>query len=62
VQASTLLLAGREDRLYTPALFEETATLIPNVQLHLFDERGHITVTRDPAFQREITTFLAASS
>lgn len=62
VHASTLLLAGREDRFYTPALFEETARLIPNAQLHLFDERGHITVTRDPAFQREITTFLAASS
>jgi pimeloyl-ACP methyl ester carboxylesterase len=61
VQASTLLLAGREDRFYTPALFEETARLIPNARLHLFDGRGHVTVMRDPGFEREVRTFLTAT-
>jgi pimeloyl-ACP methyl ester carboxylesterase len=61
VQAPTLLLAGRKDRFYTPTLFEETARLIPNARLHLFDGRGHITVMRDPGFQREVATFLTAS-
>lgn len=60
VQARTLLLAGRDDRFYTPALFEETARLIPNARLRLFDGRGHVTVMRDPAFQREVTAFLGA--
>lgn len=59
VRASTLLLAGREDRVYTPTLFEETAKLILDCRLRLFDGRGHITVVRDPAFRREATAFLA---
>lgn len=58
VQAPTLLLAGRDDRFYTPALFEETAELIPTCRLRLLDGRGHITVTRDPAFHSEIAAFL----
>ena len=62
VHAPTLLLAGREDRIYTPDLFEETARLIPNARLHLFDRCGHITVTRNPGFARELDAFLKPSS
>ena len=61
VQASTLLLAGRQDRFYAPALFDETVRLIPNARLHLFAGRGHVTVMRDPGFQREVNTFLTAN-
>jgi pimeloyl-ACP methyl ester carboxylesterase len=58
VQAPTLLLAGRADRFYTPALFEETAALIPRCRLCLLPGRGHITVMKDPAFGSELTAFL----
>ena len=60
IQAPTLILAGREDRFYSPALFEETASLIPHSTLRLFHGRGHITVMRDPQLRRELSTFLAA--
>lgn len=58
IQASTLLLAGRDDRFYTQPLFEETAKLVPDCRLRLFDRRGHLTVMRDPAFGVEVAQFL----
>lgn len=62
IQAPTLVLAGRDDRFYTPALFEETARLIPNSRLRLFDHRGHVTVMRDPGFRQELAAFLTAAT
>lgn len=48
IQAPTAIVAGADDRFYSPALFEETARLIPGSELHLLAGRGHITVLRDP--------------
>ena len=59
IRARTLILAGREDRFYTTELFEETARLIPNSDLRLFPERGHITVMRDRGFRASLAAFLA---
>jgi pimeloyl-ACP methyl ester carboxylesterase len=58
IRASTLILAGGRDRFYAPALFEETARLIPGSRLRLFPRRGHITVMSDPGFRRELAAFL----
>lgn len=58
IQAPTLILGGRDDRFYDPALFGETARLIPGSKLHLIDGRGHITVMRDRRFQAELASFL----
>jgi pimeloyl-ACP methyl ester carboxylesterase len=60
IRARTLVLAGRDDRFYSPALFEETAALIPSSKLRLFDRRGHVTVMTDPDFRQEIAAFLLA--
>jgi pimeloyl-ACP methyl ester carboxylesterase len=60
IQAPTLILAGRKDRFYSPALFEETARLIPHSTLHLFAGRGHMTVMLDPRLRRELAAFLTA--
>jgi pimeloyl-ACP methyl ester carboxylesterase len=60
IRAPTLILAGRDDRFYTPELFAETARLIPGATLHLLDGRGHITVMRDRRFREALTGFLAA--
>jgi pimeloyl-ACP methyl ester carboxylesterase len=61
IRARTLILAGREDRFYSPALFEETAALVASSRLRLFDRRGHVTLMTDPRFRQEIAAFLLAS-
>ena len=48
IRAPTLILAGTEDRWYSPELFAETARLIPGSRLRVFEGRGHVTVTRHP--------------
>jgi pimeloyl-ACP methyl ester carboxylesterase len=58
IRAPTLVVGGREDRFYSPALFSETASLIPDSRLLVADRRGHVTVMRDPAFRRELAAFL----
>ncbi len=58
IKARTLILAGRDDRFYSPQLFKETARLIPDSDLRLFDGRGHITVMNDPGFRRALAGFL----
>jgi pimeloyl-ACP methyl ester carboxylesterase len=60
VPAPTLILAGRDDRFYSPELFAETAALIPGADLRVFPGRGHITVMRDPRFRPAFTAFLRA--
>lgn len=52
-----LIVAGRDDRFYSPALFEQTAQLIAASRLHLISGRGHITVTRDRSFGPTLGAF-----
>ena len=59
IRAPTLIVAGSEDRFYSPELFVETARLIPGSQLRVFDGRGHITVTMHPELAQTVTRFLA---
>ena len=59
IRAPTLILAGSEDRFYTPELFAETARLIPDSRLRVFEGRGHVTVARHPEWTREIERFIA---
>lgn len=59
IQAPTLILVGSEDRFYGRELFVETARLIPDSRLRIFEDRGHITVIRHPEWGQEIGAFLA---
>jgi len=59
IRARTLILAGGEDRFYSPELFAETARLIPDSRLRVFEGRGHVTVARHPEWSGEIERFLA---
>ncbi len=59
ITAPTLIVAGRDDRFYSPALFEQTAQLIAGSRLHLVSGRGHITVTRDRTFIPALAGFLS---
>jgi pimeloyl-ACP methyl ester carboxylesterase len=58
IRARTLILAGRDDRFYSPELFYETARLIPHSELHVLDGRGHITALSDARFRSALTSFL----
>ena len=59
IRAPTLILAGSEDRFYTPELFAETARPIPGSRLRVLEGRGHVTAARDSEWTREIKAFLA---
>lgn len=59
IRAPTLILAGSEDRFYSPELFAETARLIPGSRLRVFEGRGHLTVGRHPEWARDIERFIA---
>jgi pimeloyl-ACP methyl ester carboxylesterase len=59
IRAPTLIVAGEEDRFYSPDLFEETARLIPSSRLILLAGRGHATAILDRAYPREPLRFLA---
>ena len=59
IRRPTLILAGGEDRFYSPELFAETARLIPGSRLRVFEGRGHVTVARHPEWSGEIERFLA---
>jgi len=59
IQAPTLIIAGSKDTTYTPALFEETAALIPGSTLELIPGRGHVTMLRDRRFRPALEGFLA---
>ena len=59
IRAPTLILAGSEDRFYSPELFAETARSIPGSRLRVLEGRGHVTASRHPDWSREIEDFLA---
>lgn len=58
ITATTLIVAGGRDRFYSPALFAETAALIPRSRLSVFARRGHISVARDRRALAQIAGFL----
>ncbi len=58
ITVPTLIIAGRDDRFYSPDLFEQTAQLVAGSRLHLINGRGHITVTRDRRFTPTLAAFL----
>jgi len=60
ITAPTLLVGGGRDRYYGPALFEQTAALIPGCRMEVRPGLGHITVTWHPGTLAQIRLFLDA--
>lgn len=56
IAAPTLVIAGAEDPFYSPVLFRETATGIPDARLILYEGMGHPASGR--GFAREVLAFL----
>jgi pimeloyl-ACP methyl ester carboxylesterase len=58
IRAPTLVIAGEQDRAFTPELLAATAAGIANVRLVLYRGRGHIGAMIDPRFGRDVAAFL----
>jgi pimeloyl-ACP methyl ester carboxylesterase len=56
IKAPTLVIAGMDDPFYTPALFRETATGIPQARLVLYENMRHPVTGRQ--FERDVLAFL----
>jgi proline iminopeptidase len=48
IVAPTLILAGRHDWICAPEFSEEIARLVPNAQLQIFEESGHLLRVDEP--------------
>jgi pimeloyl-ACP methyl ester carboxylesterase len=59
----TLVLAGDLDPFFSTALLEETAELIPNVQLQVYTGAGHgLTKTHKRRFEDDVLAFLTPAA
>jgi len=54
ITAPTLIVCGRDDIFYPPALFEETQRLIPGSELVMLEGKGHIDALSDPRAREAI--------
>jgi pimeloyl-ACP methyl ester carboxylesterase len=59
ITVPTLVDAGEEDPFYSPALFRETATGIPNARLCLYPNMAHPAGGKQ--FQQDVLAFLRGS-
>ncbi len=61
VRCRTLVIAGAEDAVTTPAMAGEMCALIPGAQMHVIDACAHILCAEAPAdFNAVLLPFLAA--
>lgn len=58
IEASTLIVGGARDGLYTPELFRATARSIPNARLHLMARAGHLASVMSREARWLVTGFL----
>jgi pimeloyl-ACP methyl ester carboxylesterase len=56
----TLVVHGREDRVIPVANAELLADAIPDAELRLLDESGHVYMTEEPSVDETIASFLEA--
>jgi 3-oxoadipate enol-lactonase len=59
ITAPTLVLVGEHDTTTPPVLSEELATVIPNAELEIIRDSGHLSNVEQPdAFNQRLWTFL----
>jgi pimeloyl-ACP methyl ester carboxylesterase len=58
IEAPTLVVHGRHDRMIPVANAEVLAESIPGATLHVLDESGHLYPTEEPEVDDAIATFL----
>jgi pimeloyl-ACP methyl ester carboxylesterase len=60
ISAPTLVIGGGRDRFYPVGLFRETADVIPNARLILYEDRAHGGTFADRRFGKDVVAFLLA--
>lgn len=58
IPAPTLVVGGEKDGFYSEKLFTETAALIPNGRLILYEGKGHMNASMAPGLVSEVLGFL----
>lgn len=58
IRVPVLLLCGDKDRFFPKHVYEETARLIPDCKLRMYEGVGHSGVFNDPRFARDILDFV----
>lgn len=58
ISAPTLVIGGEKDGFYSETLFTETAALIPNGRLLLYQGKGHMNASMSPDLVSEVLGFL----
>jgi pimeloyl-ACP methyl ester carboxylesterase len=58
ISVPVLLVCGDEDTYIPKELYEETARLIPDCTLRMYEGVGHVGAVRDPRFPRDVLEFV----
>ena len=58
ISAPTLVVGGGRDRFYPAELFRETARMMPNPHLVIYEDRAHGGTFADRRFGRDVIAFL----
>ena len=58
IQVPLLLIGGSEDILFPKAVIEETARLIPDCTLRIYEGKGHGNAMIDPRFCADVLDFV----
>jgi pimeloyl-ACP methyl ester carboxylesterase len=58
ISAPTLVVGGGRDRFYPAELFRETARMMPNAHLVIYEDRAHGGTFADRRFGRDVIAFL----
>lgn len=62
IPVPVLLVCGDKDNFVSPALYEETARLIPDSTLTVYRGKGHLGTLSDPRLASDILAFAARST
>lgn len=62
IDVPVLIIAGRRDTFFPPEITEETARLMPDATLKMYEDRGHGGVIFDKRFPRDLLEFIEAKS
>jgi len=58
IPVPVLLVCGDEDLYFPKEVYEETARLIPDCTLRMYEGAGHVGAIRDKRFPRDVLDFV----
>ena len=59
ISVPVLLIGGGEDQFFTRAVIEETARLIPDCTLRIYEDKDHLAAVSDERLPRDVFDFIA---